>query len=379
MAFNLNYMALSSRILNLAKVEDVSEGIRFREGKVLGAAGAYSYAFDWQEYYAPKALYQLMEKGYQLRVTHEKFQNQLGKIFNRGTILIEKGASNNSDESFYEDMQQVAAATGITIHALSTGYTSGINLGSPSIDVLEKPSIALLVDEGVGSSDAGEIWHLFDQRMDMPLTLMPANRLSSADLSRYSVLIMPTGNYSEIGKSGVNKLKTWIENGGTLIARGAAMNWLNGNELARFKFQSPKDTATADQAPYADLRNERGAKVTGGAILKAKLDTTHPIGYGYLSEKLHVFKSGNQFLELSSNPYANPLVYTENPLASGYVHPENLEMIKNKGVVQVSALGRGRIIGFVDNPNFRAFWFGTNKLFLNAVFFGQTINNASAR
>lgn len=379
MAFNLNYMALSSRILNLAKVEDVSEGIRFREGKVLGAAGAYSYAFDWQEYYAPKALYQLMEKGYQLRVTHEKFQNQLGKIFNRGTILIEKGASNNSDESFYEDMQQVAAATGITIHALSTGYTSGINLGSPSIDVLEKPSIALLVDEGVGSSDAGEIWHLFDQRMDMPLTLMPANRLSSADLSRYSVLIMPTGNYSEIGKSGVNKLKTWIENGGTLIARGAAMNWLNGNELAKFKFQSPKDTATSDQAPYADLRNERGAKVTGGAILKAKLDTTHPIGYGYLSEKLHVFKSGNQFLEPSSNPYANPLVYTENPLASGYVHPENLEMIKNKGVVQVSALGRGRIIGFVDNPNFRAFWFGTNKLFLNAVFFGQTINNASAR
>jgi hypothetical protein len=61
------------------------------------------------------------------------------------------------------------------------------------------------------------------------------------------------------------------------------------------------------------------------------------------------------------------------------VHPENLELIKKKGVIQVSSKGQGRIIGFVDNPNFRAFWFGTNKLFLNAVFFGQTINSASAR
>ncbi|WP_162341135.1 M14 family metallopeptidase [Cyclobacterium salsum] len=379
MAFNLNSMALSSRILNLAEVEDVSAGIQFREGKVLGTSGAYSYAFGWEEYYAPKALYQLMEKGYQVRVTHEKFQNQLGTIFNRGTILVEKGTSDNSEETFYEDMQDIAASTGVTIHALSTGYTSGINLGSPSIDVLEKPSVALLVDEGVGSSDAGEIWHLFDQRMEIPLTLMPATLLSSADLSRYSVLILPTGNYSQIEKNGVNKLKAWIENGGTLIARGAAMNWLTGNELAAFKFQSPKDTSTASQAPYANLANERGAKVTGGAIFKTKLDTTHPIGYGYPAENLHVFKSGNQFLELSSNPFANPLVYTDTPLASGYVHPENLEMMKNKGVVQISALGSGRIIGFVDNPNFRAFWFGTNKLFLNAVFFGQTINNASAR
>ena len=123
----------------------------------------------------------------------------------------------------------------------------------------------------------------------------------------------------------------------------------------------------------------RGAKVTGGAIFKAKLDVTHPIGYGYTSEDIHVFKQGNQFLELSGNPYANPLVYTADPLASGYVHPKNLEMIKNKGVVQVSGKGSGKTIGFVDNPNFRAFWYGTNKLFLNAVFFGQTISSASTR
>ncbi|SEJ28922.1 Zinc carboxypeptidase [Cyclobacterium xiamenense] len=379
MAFNLEYMALSSRILNLAKVEDVSEGLTFQPGKVLGAAGAYSYAFEWQDYYAPKATYQLMEKGYQVRVTHKTFQNQLGKLFNRGTILVEKGNSTASDEAFYEDLQEIASANGISIHALSTGYTSGINLGSPSIDVLKQPSIALLVDEGVGSADAGEIWHLFDQRMEIPITLMSASSLSSANLNRYSVLIMPTGNYSRVGKTGVRKLNEWLENGGTLIARGTALNWLAGNELAAFSFLTPEKTTESTQKPYAALTNDRGARVTGGAIFNTTLDTTHPLGYGYLSGDLRVFKSGNQFLKPSDNPYANPLMYTDDPLASGYIHPENLELMKKKSVIQVSAKGQGRIIGFVDNPNFRAFWFGTNKLFLNAVFFGQTITGTSAR
>jgi hypothetical protein len=81
----------------------------------------------------------------------------------------------------------------------------------------------------------------------------------------------------------------------------------------------------------------------------------------------------------AENAYANPMVYTANPLASGYIHPSNLEQIKNSGAIRVSGVGRGRVIGFVDNPNFRGFWFGTNKLFMNAIFFGQTIQSGTAR
>jgi hypothetical protein len=109
------------------------------------------------------------------------------------------------------------------------------------------------------------------------------------------------------------------------------------------------------------------------------LDITHPIGYGYSNPDLFSFKSGNQFMLPAENPYANPMVYTDSPLASGYVYPYNLDQMKNTAVIQVSARGSGKVIGFVDNPNFRAFWFGTNKLFLNAVFFGQTINAGTAR
>jgi hypothetical protein len=208
---------------------------------------------------------------------------------------------------------------------------------------------------------------------------MASHRISVADLNRYNVIILPTGDYSALGEKEAAKLKSWVQNGGTLISRGSAMNWLAENDIAVFNFQSPDYSDTTSQKQYADLENDRGAKLTGGAIFNAKLDITHPLGYGYRSGEIHIFKQGNQFLEPSGNPYANPLVYTESPLASGYVHPTNLEMMKNKGVIQISGKGKGKTIGFVDNPNFRAYWFGTNKLFLNAVFFGQTINNASTR
>ncbi|MEX0884702.1 MAG: M14 family metallopeptidase, partial [Cyclobacteriaceae bacterium] len=296
MAFNMDFMALSSKILNLAEVEDVSEGLNFRNGKIIGGAGAYAYAFEWQEYYTPKALYELMDKGYQLRVSHKSFQNQLGNEFDRGTILIGKGNSGKDDNEFLKDLQHVAEETGITIHALTTGYMEGVNLGSPSISVLEKPSVAMFVDTGVSSSDAGEIWHLFDQRMEIPLTLMPTSRFLNADLSQYNVLVMPSGSYGVWRKAGADKLLQWVEKGGTLISRGSALNWLADQELVPFKFESPADEESELQKDYADLKNDKGAKVTGGSIFKAYLVITHPLGYGYNSAILHVFISGSQFL-----------------------------------------------------------------------------------
>jgi hypothetical protein len=72
-------------------------------------------------------------------------------------------------------------------------------------------------------------------------------------------------------------------------------------------------------------------------------------------------------------------MYTSNPLMAGYISKPNLEKVKNTAAVDVSALGAGKVIAMPDNPNFRAFWYGTNKLFLNSIFFGQIISGSSAR
>ena len=379
MAFNLDYMALSSRILNLASVEQVDKSLKMTPGRVIGEPGAYSYIFGWNEYYAPKAAYALMQKGYLVRVSHEEITLADGQKMKRGSIILDKGQSGASDEEFFQDLKKVATETGVDILAVNSGYTKGANIGSPMIDVLRKPSIAILVDGGVSSNEAGEAWHLLDQRMQIPATLLSLDRVNGADLSRYNVIVMADGNYGQLGKNGADKLKDWVRSGGTLIGMGSALPWLDQNEIGNFKFKNEPEKDPKVQRNYADYTSATGAKVTGGAIFTAKLDITHPIGYGYLSPDIHTFRDSNLFLQPSENAYANTAVYSANPLASGYIHPSNLEKIKNSAVIKVSANGRGRVVGFVDNPNFRAFWFGTNKLFMNAIFFGQTINPGTAR
>jgi hypothetical protein len=75
-------------------------------------------------------------------------------------------------------------------------------------------------------------------------------------------------------------------------------------------------------------------------------------------------------LEPEENSYDNPIQYTNDPLLSGYISEENAELIKNSVPFKVKRMGKGRVVLFTDNTNFRAFWYGTNKLLMNAIFFG---------
>lgn len=140
--------------------------------------------------------------------------------------------------------------------------------------------------------------------------------------------------------------------------------------------ESPEDSVK--QRRYADLSNTRGAQFIGGSIFHATLDLTHPIAYGYNREEITVFRNTTDFMEIAENAYATPLRYTDEPLASGYISEENHELIGGTASIIVSSYGGGRVISFADNPAFRAFWFGTNKLLMNGVFFGKTISRAAS-
>ena len=122
---------------------------------------------------------------------------------------------------------------------------------------------------------------------------------------------------------------------------------------------------------FAEKRDFTGAQVTGGAIFEAKTDRSHPINYGYKNDKLALFRNTNVYIEPDKNSYNNPIQYTKNPLLSGYISEENLELMKGSVPFQVKKVGKGRVIVFTDNTNFRAFWYGTNKLLMNAIFFGE--------
>jgi hypothetical protein len=203
----------------------------------------------------------------------------------------------------------------------------------------------------------------------MQLTKLDASYFGRVDLSEYTDIIVPSSNGSFQNQSNADKLKTWVENGGTLIGYRSAVEWFNKNEFIKLKFK--KDTLVAKNIPFDRKGDFLGAQVTGGAIFEAKLDRSHPISYGYKNNKVALFRNSNIYIEPNKNSYNNPIQYTSNPLLSGYISEENEELIKNSIPFQVNRMGKGRVIVFTDNTNFRAFWYGTNKLLMNAIFFGE--------
>ena len=116
---------------------------------------------------------------------------------------------------------------------------------------------------------------------------------------------------------------------------------------------------------------KNGAQVIGGAIFEANVDRSHPINFGYKNDKIALFRNTTLFMKADKKSYNNPIQYTNNPLLSGYISKENAKAIKNTVPFKVQRMGRGRVVVFTDNTNFRAFWYGTNKLLMNAIFFGD--------
>ena len=73
-------------------------------------------------------------------------------------------------------------------------------------------------------------------------------------------------------------------------------------------------------------------------------------------------------MEKDKNSFNNPIIYSMDPIMSGYISEENLLLLKDSAPFKVLRKGKGKIILITDNTNFRAFWYGTNKILLNSIF-----------
>jgi len=163
-----------------------------------------------------------------------------------------------------------------------------------------------------------------------------------------------------------------------LITIAGASKWAIEKKLVNEKLnEKPKDTTKnkkVERLRYVDANENNGKKEVGGAIFEVDLDITHPLGFGYRDTKLPVYKNNNIFLAPSKSPYATVAKYTKEPHIDGYISSENYEeLLKPSASLIVSKLGSGRVVLFADNPNFRGSWYGTNRLFLNAIFLGSEI------
>jgi len=377
MSFNISYTAVTaaeSTGMTGVRLSDVPAV----QGRLTGAAEPYAWLFEWNEYYTPKALYMLQKAGLTTRVATKKFtltEGENQRKFNYGTIMVHPSESDMSDKEVGELMKKVAEECGIEIYGASTGLTSsGIDLGSNEFIPLTMPSVLMLIDEGIPADDAGEIWYLTDVRYNMPVTMTSASRLAAANLSRYNVLII-AGNPS-MPSSTVERIREWTRAGGTIIAYKGGNRWVAENKFADITYIDPAVMPEGIERKYADRANDRNIHTIPGSIFETKLDLTHPLCFGYIKPLLPVFKSESTAVKKAGSPYNNPVTYTEKPLLSGYSTPENNARIKNSAFVSVHS-GTGRVISIYDDTNFRVIWYGTSKIFANAIFFGQILRQES--
>jgi hypothetical protein len=268
--------------------------------------------------------------------------------------------------------------TGVDVYGAATGLADGgIDAGSPSALAVSSPSIALLVGEGVTVSEAGELWHLLDAVQGFPVTLLSTDLVSARTLKRYNRLIMPGGTYATLSKNTASAIRDWVRDGNVLLATTNAISWLNANEVVKAEFPEA-GFQPATYVPYNRQEAFSGSQEVAGAIFDATVDVSHPIGWGYSSGKVALFRDHNRVLKPSGLKAANPVMYSSGSQLSGWVSSAILKQMQGGAGVAVHRLGSGRIILYADNPNFRSFFTGTNRLFLNGLFFGNLIRNGAA-
>lgn len=365
--FNVNYSKQSTAVALGDKV--VTD--RLPQGQLHGDKEAYAYLFEWGGYYAPRALYRLLKEGVYAKVAQAVIKYG-DKEFQRGTIVIPLGDvyQQRSKDDIYRLVKQITEKDYIDVWAVPTGYFEGHNLGSSTLQPARLPKVAIIGGTGASATGVGEIWHLLDTRYDMPLTIFASERFASADLSAYNVLIV-SGYGLDLSPAAVKRIKTWVEQGGTLIAYEQALQWLARNELASIEFEKTEPVSSANYENYAIAAR---ANSIPGVIFGAKLDITHPLGWGYVDENIAVFKNNTVNIKPTDNALRTPLVYNAKPLVSGNVLPRISALYSNHPVAIVSRLGRGKVIAFSVDTNFRSVWYGTNKLTANAIFWGHLIS-----
>lgn len=382
-AYGLPTSPLGAREMRRANLGEQIDSTFFAPREYVVSESNYAYLFSWQDYNAPRILHELLKRDVIAKTAFKplSIQSNAGsKKFGYGSILVPVAMQKMPAEELHSLLEQLANEHQVAIESVNAGLSSsGIDLGSRNFENIETPQPLMLIGEGVSQYEAGEIWHLLDSKLNMPLTKVDILDFGRVDLNRYNELIMVHGNYRLLQEQDVQRIKNWIKQGGTLIAQKSAVIWAIDNDLIKEERIARKDTAStkgdaAVRHDFVSAEAREGAQIIGGSMYRVDLDITHPLGFGYSDRDLVVYRNSNIFLKPPKNPYSAVAVYKEDPLVSGYVSKENLEKLEGTSSISVSKLGSGRVISFVDNPNFRGTWYGTNKLFFNALFFGPLIN-----
>jgi hypothetical protein len=213
--------------------------------------------------------------------------------------------------------------------------------------------------------------------------------MAEIDWNKYTHVVFPGGEYEEYLPLYLQRLRQWVEEGGTLIGMRQGADWVRTNVLdyvepvpgelpaepllpgSGHEAALAEATIEPERLDYADKNYNEAQLLIAGTIFSADLDITHPLGFGYADRNIALHKNRATVMPNTANPYATVISYQTPAVLSGFASAEKQTALEGTPALIAERKGAGSIILFADDPNFRATWFGTNKLFLNALFFSR--------
>lgn len=378
------------------------------QGRVRGEKARLAYVIPWGANSAANALGQLLSQGVRVYSADKAFTLN-GTKFPSGSLIIKV---KDNPEDLHEKLMKVAAEVGVDVYPTDTSWVEeGVNFGSDEVHYLKKPKVALAYQVPTSPLSVGWARYLLEQEYGYPVTIINTQQLGRADLKEYNVLILPNafsffGGYDQaLGEAGGKQLREWVQNGGTLITIGEATRWLTDEKVGllattrEFKGGKPEKAEPpppqAAQAapqkpapPAAEPPKKEETKPfnleeaiqpekelpgpTPGAIMRVTLDTEHWLAFGYDGDANVLVESRNIFTPIKLDKGRNVGLYMpeDKVLLSGFIWEPAQQQIAGKAYLMYQPHGRGHVVAFAEDPNYRAFCDGLNLLFLNALFFG---------
>ena len=347
-------------------------------------AARYGYLFSSESYGSMRLVAELLFEGFNLAVATQPFR-VLGADFPRGSIIAR---TERNAPRLHERLSALAAENDVRVHALNSARVeSGSDFGEDPVVELKRPRVAVVTDDPTDERAYGATWFTLERRLGMGFTALKIEQLKSGDLGRYNVIVVPHGapaDYQDLlGEQGIAKLRRWTQDGGTLVLMkgAAAFATRRGVEwtASRLKRETMPvrlffdDTAAArrDTSGGAPTR-EMDPVRTAGAILRVRVDPEHFLGFGADGD-VPATVSGTYAFTLSRDAHNAAAFPDERSLRlAGHMWPEAQRALARSLYAWVEPAGRGQVILFADDPNFRATQLSTMRLFFNAVVLGPS-------
>ena len=299
----------------------------------------------------------------------------------------------------------IVAKYHVEVVPTDTGYQEeGISLGSANVVSLKSPRVVLAWDAPTQSQSAGWARYVLERRFGLTVSAVRVTALDRIDLSAVDVLVLPSGTYASLaGEEALRRIRSWIRGGGTLVTIADASRWAAGDRVNLLETRTelrggrPEveerpaaannpdrnsqggggNAAAASTPPPFDYdksiqpERERPDNIPGG-IIRVKIDEEHWLSSGEDAVMQVLIEGRRVFTPIRLDRGRNVGVYeTKDALvASGLVWEESRDQLAQKAYLMYEPLGRGHVIAFAEDPNYRAFTEASELLFVNAVLLG---------